>query len=533
MKPSDDLFNLISSLSRLERGYFSKYASVHVKGEENNYKKLFNTLCGMNSFSDEKLKKRLQGEEMLGYLSTAKNQLYNTILRTMRPYYEDYNLDTHLREMLNDIDLLLSKGLFKQARKQTAKLINLCKENEKHFILLEATRREMQTNSELQIHYDEHTEKLNLIRKNQLTALKKMENVLTYEYLYTNVKALINKYGKISNHSEKEELEQLFQDELLQHESKAISQEAKIYFHLIHTERAMLLVDFKEADKSISKIISILMNKHDQTNKFPQLYFITLLKKGRVLIALGKHKDASHLILRIKRLPNQFPIFKNDNFKSVIFFESSILELNFHISCSDFRKAAEQADFFETEAKEFEDRINTATKLQFYLKCSISFLLAGENRKAWNCLQKIISENYESQNRSFVNFIRVYYLYVHYELGNKDHLFYVLRSTYRKMEKQGAIPDFEKLLLSYIRINVFRGKRLLSAASNTKMLEEIARFDSKESDFDYGFGFSYQLWAESKMRGLSMQKIAAEKYKARYQANISPAIVVCESAQLN
>ena len=43
-KFSNDLFQLIQSLSRTEKAYFKKYTSLHVIGERNNYVKLFNAI---------------------------------------------------------------------------------------------------------------------------------------------------------------------------------------------------------------------------------------------------------------------------------------------------------------------------------------------------------------------------------------------------------------------------------------------------------------------------------------------------------
>ena len=55
MKPSEDLFLLIKSLSKTEKGYFQKYAQLHSSGKENNYIKLFYAIEKQASYEESKI----------------------------------------------------------------------------------------------------------------------------------------------------------------------------------------------------------------------------------------------------------------------------------------------------------------------------------------------------------------------------------------------------------------------------------------------------------------------------------------------
>lgn len=521
MKPSDDLFHLIASLNRLERGYFSKYSEIHVKGEENKYKKLFQVLCSMNSFSDEKLKKRLQGEDVLNYLSTAKNQLYQTILKTMRPYNDEVNIDTKLNDILSDIDLVMAKGLYKQARKLINRLNYLCQQQEKHHIWQSSLRRELQLVVREGYHVTELIEKIQLIQKNQEIAFKKLDNLLTIEGVYYSLLAFSKEIGVVKCEQEKQNLYSILDNPILSAENNCWSKEAKIYFNLIFAEKAKLINDSINEDKHLSKVFVLIIGKQPYSGIFPILYLQSLLMKAKVLLKLGKFKDFVNILMRIKRLNAQVAFFKQDNFKSQIFYETGILELQYLIATSEFKKAVEQVSFFEMEMKEYEERCSAELKQRFFLQCSMVYFLYEDVKSAWVWLQKVANEDYSNHDSCLINFIKIYYLLIHMELGNKDHLFYAYRSTLRRFEKYGHINSFDKIWLNYFKVNVYRGKRISNIYPHEKIYNELVEFKKTEFGYLTEQYLNVVLWAESKSKNKSMHRLAIEKYKQGYESTIA------------
>ena len=56
MKTSDNLFKLVKSLSKSEKGYFKKYANFHVRNEQNNYTKIFDAIDNQKEYDEKKRK---------------------------------------------------------------------------------------------------------------------------------------------------------------------------------------------------------------------------------------------------------------------------------------------------------------------------------------------------------------------------------------------------------------------------------------------------------------------------------------------
>ena len=113
-KPSDNLFQLIKSLTISEKGYFIKFASRHVIGEENKYLMLFDFINKQNSYDEDALKERFKNEKFVKQLTTAKNYLTNMILRSLENYHCSDSVDSRISNLINQYRILFQKTLFKK-----------------------------------------------------------------------------------------------------------------------------------------------------------------------------------------------------------------------------------------------------------------------------------------------------------------------------------------------------------------------------------------------------------------------------------
>ena len=116
---SKDLYELIRSMNRSEKGYFKKSGSLHGSNGKSAYTKLFNTIDSMSVYDESELKKKIASEPYAAYLPRAKNYLRSQIMRALRSYHSDISVDGQLKGDLKEIEILYSRGLFKQCNKKT------------------------------------------------------------------------------------------------------------------------------------------------------------------------------------------------------------------------------------------------------------------------------------------------------------------------------------------------------------------------------------------------------------------------------
>ncbi|MGZ6555019.1 MAG: hypothetical protein ACXVDV_20715, partial [Bacteroidia bacterium] len=99
MKYSDDLFQLINTLSKNEKGYFKKYAAKHVIGEQNNYIRLFDAIEKQNEYDEEKIKKIFKAETFIKHLPSEKNYLYWMIIKSLMEYHSELSIAIELKNL--------------------------------------------------------------------------------------------------------------------------------------------------------------------------------------------------------------------------------------------------------------------------------------------------------------------------------------------------------------------------------------------------------------------------------------------------
>src|SRR5688500_17153020 len=103
MKVTDDLLQLIKSLDQTEKRYFKIFATMHVKGsDDNKYVKLFDAIDKQNEYNEEQIREQFKDEKFLIQLHVAKNYLYNIILKSLRLYHSEKSKLNELMDLLRD-----------------------------------------------------------------------------------------------------------------------------------------------------------------------------------------------------------------------------------------------------------------------------------------------------------------------------------------------------------------------------------------------------------------------------------------------
>ena len=88
MKPSNQLFDLIQSLTPDEEFHFNNSSSIQ-QGEKN-YIKLYNFLKSQEEYDEEEVKNHFKNEVFIQHLASEKNQLLHHVLKSLR-YYRYYS----------------------------------------------------------------------------------------------------------------------------------------------------------------------------------------------------------------------------------------------------------------------------------------------------------------------------------------------------------------------------------------------------------------------------------------------------------
>ena len=136
MAGSDQLHQLIQSLTRSEKRYFRLYAN---SGEQREpaYLELFDLMSAQTDYDEKKILEKLKHQNTARNLSAAKNYLFELILRCLSEYNQAKTVDFRINSYIQYSRLLQGKGQYKAAVKYLKKAENVAKAHEKFTRILE------------------------------------------------------------------------------------------------------------------------------------------------------------------------------------------------------------------------------------------------------------------------------------------------------------------------------------------------------------------------------------------------------------
>ena len=289
MNESDDLLDLIRSLSKSEKRYFKLYASTHKN--ESRAVRLFDALEKKGRYdvkgNDPVFKKQT--------LPVIKNHLYKLILKSMYAYHAQASVEIKLRESIAYADFLSQKGLLSQSGKIINKAKLLAEKYDYRLALMELIEKSAILNSQqwLRKITDEDIE----------SNYREMEDSIEQWKILNESRHVAGKlfltitrlgYGK-NNESIKYEkdVEKML---LILKEKKDLSFHAK---YVICNTCSNWYLNFKryaEAYSSMLHITSFFENNIHYIENFPRIYLITMVSKMNCENALKKYEDMEQSI---------------------------------------------------------------------------------------------------------------------------------------------------------------------------------------------------------------------------------------------
>jgi hypothetical protein len=135
MKPSNELFVLIKSLTKSEKRFFKLSSSM--QNGEKNYIKIFDYIDSQETYDEYLMKDHFKGETFVKHLPSEKNHLYKLILKSLRAFYSEQTVSSQLKEELKNIEILYNKALYKECAKFLKRAKRLAWEYEKFYYLIE------------------------------------------------------------------------------------------------------------------------------------------------------------------------------------------------------------------------------------------------------------------------------------------------------------------------------------------------------------------------------------------------------------
>lgn len=114
---SQFVFQLVKQMTKREKAYFKRSASLHSQSTQKNYLRLFEVVDQMTNYSLQAIADFFLNEPMGQHLSTEFSYLQKQLLKSLADFHVESSPQRQQQKAILFIDILLEKGFRKQALK--------------------------------------------------------------------------------------------------------------------------------------------------------------------------------------------------------------------------------------------------------------------------------------------------------------------------------------------------------------------------------------------------------------------------------
>ncbi|MEO8513973.1 MAG: hypothetical protein ABI543_10465 [Ignavibacteria bacterium] len=505
---SDDLFRLIRSLNKSEKGYFKKFASKNAAGTKQNYIILFDAIDSLAEYDEELLKKKLKDPSLTKQLPVYKVYLFNLILKALNQYGAYDSSETQLSEMLANIRILTSKHLYREANKIIKKAKEIADKFDKHKYIMEllaAERHILMLTPAKNI-----TEKRNSIHTQQEVLIERMQEFFTQSLLCDRLTILVDNEADFRTKENSALLDEIISDENLRSPDKIKGYYAKMNFYHTH----LIYNGAKGNNKDILKHLKNQIGYDEANSHFvdenPQNYVYALIN---LLLYSHYAKDqaeiertSAKLEATKKKLKGKIP---RENEIQILFHASNTEMLIYEKNCdmaAGRQKVKQIIEDFKTYGNEIPANIKSIMLVN--LAC---FNIIDENYSgAIKFLNTLLNDPLLNIRADVNQVARMLQLVIHYEMKNYDLLEYLLVSAKKFFGTGSKLSKTEQVILKFFG-NII--KQPIEA--HPQLFDELA-FSIKRTTDTTGIlnYFNFIAWAKAHSKKIKLIEVLRE-YSAK------------------
>ncbi|MCP3933495.1 MAG: hypothetical protein GY705_30870 [Bacteroidetes bacterium] len=438
MRSKEDLFQLVKSMSRSEKRYFTLDAQKSGK-KASKYLELFQVINAMESHDEKKLKKKFPRN-----LPFDKAYLYEAILRSMRDYRSVNSRLARIKEKILDSKFLYERGLYRQCEERLKEAKEMAELLDDQLALLEINKEERRLfrDTKRKI-FEAQLENLLSSGKNTLEIIQE-EAVFIDLYDWLFIEAI--KYLEYRDTKQKETLQKKIPKGLLHPENEPVSPSTKRRYFQCNALYHQLLGDFEKVYHYFSQVVYWWdTNAAYKEEEFAR-YIVDI---SNLLHVLFTQEQLQYIPEFLKKLESEIPSNMHD--QKMVFQKVSLYKLMYYINTGISDGVDKLVADIDTGLNHFNINPGSRMVLQFNMAVLLFVLEDFERCKSWS--KKIIRGVKTELRLDIQKGVHVLNLISSYEIDEPGNIESTYRSTQRFLNKFGKIREecFEAIMLDSIR----------------------------------------------------------------------------------
>lgn len=494
---TDELHTLIHALNPSEKRYITQRATIGKDGAEAVNARLFNCLAKMVTFDKEVLRREFDWKDFGTNYASRKKYLYNFILDQLDNYRTDQTVAEKVRRKIRHIRLLIDKGLYQHAyrRIRQAQKMALAKPlRPERYALLEMERY-LIANGKAEAFSDAVLSAKNAEVAAVLESLGLLEHLTGISQRFLAIK---NQYGTLIDDAQRRLAESLIADPALETARSHPEHEIVVLYYRIHELYASLTGDHREAVRW-ARLSFRHWQAHPEAIPHHESRYLASLHNyinGCMLLALYSEGDRLMEILRSHK--PRTPRNRLKHFESLAGFEL-IRAITFQSAAAqDLRPIVDGLSALGP-------KLNQNFRHNLYWLLCINYFLREDYQAAIHWVRKVETEVPKSTIEKLRRMGGLFFLLIHYELGNYDLLEYRIRN-YGQYLKGKEMYAFERFFLDFLASLI--GMAPAAKKEVFRAFEvELKELLSREGEVPVLSFFDFLSWARSKVEGCAVREV--------------------------
>lgn len=508
---SDDLFRLVKSLSKPEKGYFKKFAAKNTSGAKNasgtkqNYILLFEAIDEMESYDEELLKRKLKSESFVKQLAVYKVYLFNLILKSLHHYGAYENAESRLTEYLINIKTLIAKNLYREAMKLIKKAKVLAYQHDKMKFLFELLANERHITVLMP---DKNAlEDRERIYAEQLKLHEQIGNFYQYSWLCDQMTILVDNEAALKSKKTTERIEKIMASDAMSSDDKPMGYYARMNYNHTH----LVYNGSKNNNEQIFRYLEKGIEHAEANRHFidenPQNYVYDLINYLLYCSYEKRHKEADETLAKIKATRQKFKDKIPAETEIQIFYHASNVEMIIYERTGDMKRGRLKAKQVEKDIERYKKSIPHSIKSTLITNLVCFYFIDEDYTESLKHVNTILNDNVLNIRNDVQEFVKLFQLLVHYELGNYDLLEYLTQSVSKFFKGRTPAKSQEQTLL-----NFFGRVIKVSKEEHRELFDELLFTLQKYPAVLPTEFFDYIAWAEAKANGKALVEVKKEKY---------------------
>jgi hypothetical protein len=509
MTPSSDLHQLIHSLDKKEKAWFRSWCGPAAAGAD--YMQVFDLVLKQKQYDEVALKQHFNGRSFLTRLPAVKNYLFAQILDALCALHQPDNAQAAASAEMLAASLLIRKGMFQAARKRLNRLYPRLIDKELFLHALEAVALKKQ----LLRHFDPPK------MEAEMTGLIKEEKELTEQY--ANLSAYqhlsdrfdLNRRRSLWPRTAKEEkvFRDLLKNPLLTSPAKARSFEARYFFHRLNANCNLLLGNLDKTMQHRRKLAELFERLPSPTPLQISKYSGVLFDLAVVHRSQRNFDEALAINRQLLQLNTQYPQFRTENNKAVVFKRSAIIESDVLQCAGRFAEGVQRVNYWEKNLSRYGALIEKDIELILRYNIALLYYGDGKVRKALQWLNSIINEHEHDYVQDVVSFARIFRLFIHIDIGNDELIGSIARSTSNYLDRRRRLYTTENLLLRFaltLAKPITREKQRIVYQQLLQQLQKLNQNRFEQAALEY---FDCIAWLRAQLENRPFAEVFRERHK--------------------